>query len=58
MVQNPNESMPDPVDDLDQLEADLQESEPAEAPEKAEAIARRLGNALDNVDGGAGSSTP
>ncbi len=58
MVQNPNESMSDPVDDLDQLEADLEQSEPAEAPEKAEEIARRLGNALDNVDGGAGSSTP
>ena len=58
MVQNPNESMPDPVDDLDQLEADLEQSEPAEAPEKAEEIARRLGNALDNVVGGAGSSTP
>jgi len=58
MVQNPNESMSDPVDDLDQLEADLEQSEPAEASEKAEEIARRLGNALDNVDGGAGSSTP
>ena len=58
MVQNPNEYMPDPVDDLDQLEADLEQSEPAEAPEKAEEIARRLGNALDNVVGGAGSSTP
>ena len=58
MVQNPNESIPDPIDDLDQLEADLQQSEPAEAPEKAEEIARLLGSALDDVDGGAGSVTP
>jgi hypothetical protein len=58
MVQNPNEIESEPADDLDALEADLQQSEPAEAPEKAEVIARRLGNALDNVEGGAGSGTP
>ena len=58
MVQNPNDSVPEPTDDLDTLEADLERSEPAEAPEKAEEIARRLGNALDSVDGGAGSGTP
>lgn len=58
MVQNPNESVPDTIADLDALEAELQQSEPAEAPEKAEEIARLLGNALDNVDGGAGSITP
>ncbi len=58
MVQNPNESVTDPIADLDALEAELQQSEPAEAPEKAEEIARLLGNALDNVDGGAGSVTP
>jgi len=58
MAQNPNDTVPEPTDDLDSLEADLEQSEPAEAPEKAEEIARRLGNALDNVDGGAGSGTP
>jgi hypothetical protein len=58
MVQNPNDITSEPADDLDTLEADLQQSEPAEAPEKAEEIARRLGNALDNVEGGAGSGTP
>lgn len=58
MVQNPNESVTDPITDLDALEAELQQSEPAEAPEKAEEIARLLGNALDNVDGGTGSVTP
>ncbi|MEA2009599.1 MAG: hypothetical protein U9N78_02735 [Actinomycetota bacterium] len=58
MVQNPNDSMPGPNEDLDSLETDLQQSEPAEAPEKAEEIARRLGDALDDVDGGAGSGTP
>jgi hypothetical protein len=58
MVQNPNEVDPDPIEDLDVLEAGLEQSEPAEAPEKAEEIARLLGNALDNVDGGAESSTP
>jgi hypothetical protein len=58
MVQNANESVPDPDADLDSLEADLEQSEPAEAPEKAEEIARMLGDALDSVDGGAGSVTP
>ena len=58
MVQNPNELVPDLATDLDALEAELEQSEPAEAPEKAEEIARRLGDALDNVDGGAGSVTP
>jgi len=58
MVNNPNESTPEPANELDRIEAELQQSEPAEAPEKAEEIARRLGNALDNVDGGAGSSAP
>ncbi len=57
MVQNSNEPVPDPNDDLDILEADLERSEPAEAPEKAEEIARLLGSALDDVDGGAGSVT-
>lgn len=57
IVQNPNDFEPEPADDLDALEAELEVSEPAEAPEKAEEIARRLGNALDNVDGGAGSGT-
>jgi hypothetical protein len=58
MVQNPNEIVPEPKSDLDMLEVGLEQSEPAEAPEKAEEIARRLGSALDNVDGGAGSGTP
>ena len=58
MVQNPNDIVPEPTDDLDSLEAELQQSEPADAPEKAEEIARRLGSALDRVDGGAGSGTP
>ena len=58
MVQNPNQSVPDPDGDLDALEADLETSEPADAPQKAEEIALLLGNALDNVDGGAGSVTP
>ncbi len=57
MVQNPNDIVPEPTDDLDSLEAELEQSEPADAPEKAEEIARRLGSALDNVDGGAGSGT-
>ncbi len=58
MVQNPKEIMSEAADDLDTLETELEQSEPAEAPEKAEEIARQLGNALDNVDGGAGSSGP
>lgn len=41
--------------DLDALEEQLEKSESAEAPEKAEELARLLGSALDNVDGGAGS---
>lgn len=58
MVQNSNEPVAEPSADLDALEAELEQSEPAEAPEKAEEIARLLGSALDDVDGGAGSVTP
>lgn len=58
MSQNLNEPVSDPVADLDALEAELEQSEPAEAPEKAEDISRLLGNALDNVDGGGASVTP
>ncbi|MEA3510910.1 MAG: hypothetical protein U9R51_05690 [Actinomycetota bacterium] len=58
MEQIPNDTEPEPADDLDTLEWDLEQSEPADAPEKAEEIARRLGSALDDVDGGAGSGTP
>ncbi|MFV9672072.1 MAG: hypothetical protein ACNYZH_02505 [Acidimicrobiia bacterium] len=58
MEQNPNDIVPEPTDDLDTLEWNLEQSEPADAPEKAEEIARRLGSALDAVDGGARSSTP
>ena len=58
MVQNSNETVSDPSADLETLEAELQQSEPAEAPEKAEEIARLLGARLDNVDRGAGSVTP
>lgn len=58
MVQNTNEPGADPVADLDALEAELEESEPAEAPGKAEEIADLLGSVLDEVDGGAGSVTP
>lgn len=58
MEQNPNDLVPEPPDDLDTLEWDLEQSEPADAPEKAEEIARRLGRALDAVDGGAWSGTP
>ncbi|MEA2023509.1 MAG: hypothetical protein U9N79_04360 [Actinomycetota bacterium] len=58
MVQNSNEPVAEPGADLDALEAELEQSEPAEAPEKAEEIARRLGSALDDVDGGSGSVTP
>lgn len=58
MEQNPNDPVSEPPDDLDTLEWDLEQSEPADAPEKAEEIARRLGSTLDDVDGGARSSTP
>lgn len=58
MEQNSNEPVAEPSADLDALEAELEQSEPAEAPEKAEEIARLLGSALDDVDGGAGSVTP
>ena len=58
MMQNPNEPVPDPTGDIDALAAELEHTEPAEAPEKAEEIARLLGNALDNVDGGTGSVAP
>lgn len=51
--------MTDPQDtsnlDLDALELELEQSDPADAPEVAEEIARRLGASLDGVDGGTGT---
>lgn len=58
MEQEPREPVSESADELDTLEWDLAQAEPSEAPKKAEEIARRLGSALDDVDGGAGSSTP
>ena len=43
---------------LDELEADLETIDAAEAPETAEQIARLLGTALDDIDGGNRSVAP
>jgi len=43
---------------LDELEADLETADAAEAPETAEQIAQALGVALDDIDGGNRSAAP
>jgi len=56
MTQDAPNSAADPADDLDTLEAQLDEADAADAPDVAEKIARRLGDSLDGVAGGSGSS--
>lgn len=46
------------AEDLDELEAKLERTDAADAPETAEQAARLLGNALDDIDGGSGDGTP
>ncbi|MEN8235021.1 MAG: hypothetical protein ABFR89_08900 [Actinomycetota bacterium] len=43
--------------DLETLEKELEEVDAAEAPDTAEEIARRLGDALDGVDPGEKGTT-
>jgi hypothetical protein len=46
------------AEDLDELEAKLERTDAADAPETAEQVAHLLGNALDDIDGGSGDGTP
>jgi hypothetical protein len=56
MTQDPPHPADDPADDLDALEAQLDRVDAADAPDTAEEIARRLGDSLDRIEGGSGSS--
>lgn len=46
------------AEDLDDLEAKLVHTDATDAPETAEQVARLLGSALDDIDGGSGGGTP
>lgn len=46
---------PEPT--IDDLTSELQDADPADAPEVAEELARRLGAQLDDVDDGAGGDS-
>jgi hypothetical protein len=56
MTQDAPHPADDPADDLDALEARLDGADAADAPETAEEIARRLGESLERIEGGSGSS--
>ncbi|HZJ48687.1 MAG TPA: hypothetical protein VFD97_06610 [Acidimicrobiia bacterium] len=58
MTQDPRQPAIEADDALDAFETKLDEVDAAEAPETAEEIARRLGDALDHIDGGSRSVTP
>lgn len=53
-----DQNVPPQADDLDELETKLESIDAADAPEVAEEIARRLGNALDDIDGTDRSGAP
>ena len=53
-----DQNVPTQGDDLDDLESNLETIDAADAPEAAEEIARRLGTALDEIDGGNRSAAP
>jgi hypothetical protein len=58
MTQKPDAQGTKVGDDLDELEAKLQAADAADAPETAEHVAHLLGSALDEIEGGRGSSPP
>ena len=58
MTQNQETPAATAGEDLDELGANLEHTDAADAPETAEQVARLLGNALDEIDGGSGGGTP
>ncbi len=58
MTQDSTPQQEDPAALLDALEAELERTDAADAPETAEEIAGRLGEALDDIDGGRGIEGP
>lgn len=58
MTQKPDEPRAAPVEDLDELEAELGTVDASAAPETAEQIAQLLGSALDDVEGGRAGGRP
>jgi hypothetical protein len=52
MTQKPDHQGADSAEVLDDLEAQLESADAADAPETAEEIAQLLGSALDDVEGG------
>ncbi len=58
MTQDPTPQPDDPGALLDVLEGELDQADAADAPDTAEEIAGRLGDALDQIDGGSGSESP
>ena len=58
MNQKPDEQETAVAEELDALESKLQSADAADAPETAEHAAQLLGSALDDIEGGRGSSQP
>ena len=58
MTKNPNDQVASTGEELDELETKLEREDAAEAPATAERVARLLGAALDEIEGGSGGGTP
>ena len=58
MTKNPNHQVASTGEELDELETKLEREDAAEAPATAERVARLLGAALDEIEGGSGCGTP
>ena len=58
MNQKPDEQETAVAEELDALESKLESADAADAPETAEHVAQLLGSALDDIEGGRGSSQP
>ena len=58
MTKNPNDQVASTGEELDELETKLEREGAADAPATAERVARLLGAALDEIEGGSGGGTP
>ena len=58
MTKNLNHQVASIGEELDELEAKSESEDAADAPATAERVARLLGAALDEIEGGSGGGTP
>lgn len=58
MTQKPDQQGADSAEVLDDLEAQLESADAADAPETAEEMAQLLGSALEEIEGGRAGGRP